>query len=298
MYWGSKPAYSTIVIRNVPAATQRLDIQDGQTQLALDISPADTTGLSSSLTVITAPTSDETELLMNANPRVSTLTANQDFRDAVKYGLDYKGLVALAGKGALRATGFVPVGVLGALPASDAPQTDLTRARAALAKVGVSNPTVELGYSSDFVTDGLGPAIFATKIQSDLNAIGITVKLVPALQSVALPKLMAGQEQMFFIPWLTDYPDPSDFNGFTVGPDGYLSTWMNLVPSVEPALAALSATAISAVQPADRSAAYQALARAMNAKGYSLFLAQPSRALVKAKSVDASFNPFTFVDFG
>src|SRR4029077_9448826 len=90
---------------NAPVATQRLDIQDGQAQMALDIPAIDVPSLNlSKVNVISAGSGDQSFLGMNASPAVSSLTANQDFRDAVRYGIDYKGLVALAGKGAVQST--------------------------------------------------------------------------------------------------------------------------------------------------------------------------------------------------
>ena len=47
-YWGPKPHYGTIILVNAPAATQSLNIQDGQAGLALDIGPQAVAGLDSS----------------------------------------------------------------------------------------------------------------------------------------------------------------------------------------------------------------------------------------------------------
>ena len=292
-YWGAKLTYSTVIVRNAPPATQSLDVQDGQAGLALDISPQVAAGLSSSVTVVTAPTLDNVLLYMNAK---SPVTSNQDFRDAVKFGLDYQGLVSLAGKGAIQSTGFVPVGSLGALPLSDAPQRDLAAAKAALALVGAANRTMTITYATDIHIDGILLSTFAAKIQSDLKEVGITVNLQAEPFTVLLPAAEAGKVQAWLSLNAADFPDPSDFLFFA--PGSYFAGWFKWITGMDPSIDTLFTAASSAIQPADRDAAYKALATAMNTKGYGLFLLQPGRAIVEAKSVHADVNVFTFVDLG
>jgi peptide/nickel transport system substrate-binding protein len=222
------------------------------------------------------------------------LSANQDFRNAVKYGLDYAGLLSLAGKGAIRDPGFIPVGSLGALPPADATQRDLATAKADLAKVGVANPTITLTYPSDLSTDGVVASTFATKIQADLGEVGITVKLAAQPVSVLLPAWMAGKLQMLLIVNSADYSDPSDFTFWT--PGGYVAGWFGWKAGMDPQIDTLVATANSAVQPVDRDAAFKALGTAINAKAYGDWILQPGRVLVEAKSIHATVNVFTAVD--
>jgi peptide/nickel transport system substrate-binding protein len=297
-YWGPKPVYSTVILRNVPAATQQLDIQDGQAQVAINISTQDAPSLDTSkVNVIAAPTADQYFVALNADPKVSKLSADANFREAVRYGLDYTGLVALAGKGAVQECGFVPQGLLGALPASECTKRDLTRAKAALAKVGVANPTIVLDYSTDYAQDGLLEQPFVTKIQSDLKEVGITVTLLGTPASINNPKAQSGKVAMWATWNAADYPDPSDFLNETPGAPSYAHD-MNWAAGMDTSLDALVTAASSATQPAAESSAYQALQRAMNDKGYFDFILQPGRILVTAKSVKADLNPFTYIDLG
>ena len=298
-YWGPKPAYSTVILRNAPPATQALDVQDGQAQLALDIpSEAAASIHSSAVNVISGPSSDQLYLIMNASPSVLPWAGDQNFRDAVRYGLDYQGLVALAGKGAMQMTGFIPAGLLGSLPAADAPHRDVTRAQGALAKVGAANPTITLEYATDSSLDGLTFAPFATKIQSDLKEVGITVNLQGEPHAISDARFAAGKIQVYLAFNNADYPDVADFTNFDLvvpGGDAESDHW---VQGMDPAIDALTAAALGATQAADRGAAYQALERAMNDKAYFDFILQPGRNLIGAKSVHATVNPFTYVDLG
>src|SRR6202012_3788296 len=39
-YWGPKPKFSTVIVRNVSAPAQLLDVQRGTNEIALDLSPS------------------------------------------------------------------------------------------------------------------------------------------------------------------------------------------------------------------------------------------------------------------
>jgi peptide/nickel transport system substrate-binding protein len=298
-YWGAKPAYSKVIMRNAPTATQRFDVQDGQAQLAIDISSQDAASLNASaVNVTTAPSADQLYLILNARPSVLPWVGDQNFRDAVRYALDYQGLVALAGKGTAQGTGFIPNGILGSLPSSSVPQRDLARARAALAQVGAVNPTFTLEYPTDVSLDGRALEPFATKIQSDLKDVGITVNLLGEPQAIWGARFQAGKVQSRIGYNNGDFPDPDAFVPINAVVPGSDTTQDNWVPGMDPSLDALTAAALAATTPADRAPAFQALEQAMNSKGYFDFILQPARTLVAAKSVHASINPFTTVDLG
>jgi peptide/nickel transport system substrate-binding protein len=298
-YWGPKPAYATIILRNAPTATQRFDVQDGQSQMAIDISAQDAASMpASAVSVATAPSADQLYLILNADPSVLRWTADQNFRDAVRYALDYKGLVSLAGKGTAQGTGFIPNGILGSLPLSDAPSQNLDLARADIAKVSPANPTFTLEYPTDVSLDGRALAPFATKVQNDLKGIGITVNLLGEPQAIWGARFQAGKVQARMGYNNGDYPDPGAFVPINAVVQGSDTTQDNWNPGMDPALDALTNAALAATTPTARDAAFQALENAMNAKGYFDFILQPARTLVVAKSVNAIVNPFTTVDFG
>ncbi len=79
-------------------------------------------------------------LFANNDPKVSTVTSNKQFQTAVRYALDYKSIVGLAGPGAIQAPGIIPSMFLGSLPQSATVKQDLAKAKAALAASGVGEP--------------------------------------------------------------------------------------------------------------------------------------------------------------
>ena len=76
-------------------------------------------------------------LFTNDNTKISKITSNPKFQEAVRYGIDYDGLVKLAGSGSVQAAGIIPSTFLGCLPAGQAVKRDVAKAKAALAASGL-----------------------------------------------------------------------------------------------------------------------------------------------------------------
>ncbi|HJY96748.1 MAG TPA: ABC transporter substrate-binding protein, partial [Streptosporangiaceae bacterium] len=113
-YWGPKPKYHEIVIRNVGASVQKLDVLKGESQIAVDLSPAQAQGMSG-VQIINGASPNLFFLLTNDNPKISKITSNPQFQQAVRDGIDYQSLVQLAGTGAVQAAGIIPSMFLGSL---------------------------------------------------------------------------------------------------------------------------------------------------------------------------------------
>ena len=87
-------------------------------------------------------------MFMHGDPQISSTTSNRRFRQAVRYALDYEGVLSVAGRGAIQAPGIVPSMILGALPKRTR-SSNLTKAKAELAASGVGTQRVTLEYPSD-----------------------------------------------------------------------------------------------------------------------------------------------------
>src|SRR5207247_5449998 len=85
-------------------------------------------------------------LFTNNNPSISAVTSNKQFQTAMRYALDYKSIVSVAGPGAIQAPGIIPSMFLGALPQKNAIKQDLPKAKAALAASGAGSQEVTLEY--------------------------------------------------------------------------------------------------------------------------------------------------------
>ena len=81
-YWGPKPAWSTIVIRNTAtAAIERLDVQRGTNEIAIDLDPSQAKGMTN-VQVHAGPSPNVMFLFTNDNPKISKISSNHDFQQA------------------------------------------------------------------------------------------------------------------------------------------------------------------------------------------------------------------------
>ena len=293
-YWGTKPKYEKIIVRNVQANVQKLNVLKGQSQIAVDLSPAQADGIGSSVQTISGASPNVFFLFTNNSSTISKITSNPDFQEAVRYGVDYDSLVTLAGKGAVQAQGIIPTMFLGAL-SSGGIKRDVTRAKAALAKSGLSNPTVTLSYPSDIQVNGLNFGDLAARVQANLKEIGITVNLAPSAVQTALDSYRGGKEEMGLWEWGPDYPDPSDYLNFL--PGQVVGKRANWLAGQSPALEALGKQAAGNIDNTSRGTQYQQIQTMMNQAGPIMPLIQPAQILVAANSLkNVKSNALWLVD--
>ncbi len=281
-YWGGAPHYKEIVIRNVEPSVQKLDVLRGESQIAVDLSPTQAAGMSG-VQIVNGASPNLFFVLSNDSKKVSTVSSNPDFQTAVRDGINYPSLVQLAGKGSVQAAGIIPTMFLGSLSAGQGASYNLTKAKAALAASGLGHPTVTMSYPSDLAVNGISFGDLAARVQQDLAAVGITVKLQGQSVQVALAGYRAGTEQMGLWYWGPDYPDPSDYLNFM--PNELVGLRAGWVKGSDPSLEALAAEAAVTTQDAARKALYQQIQESMNTNGPFMPLIQPAQLLVGATSV-------------
>jgi peptide/nickel transport system substrate-binding protein len=296
-YWGAKPKFSTVVVRNVPPATQLLDVQRGKNEISVDLSPTQATSLQSNgaVTVTETPSPNVFFVFANLNPKVSTTTANPHIQNAIRYALDYAGLRSIAGSGAVTPGGIVPSMFLGALKANSGPQTDLAKAKAEVAASGISNPTADVEFPTDFGSNGLQFQTLAVKVQSDLAKAGITVNLKGSPLTTSLATYRAGTEQMGIWYWGPDYPDPNDYLAFLPGETvGLRAGW---AAGSNGALEALGKKAAATVSPKARASAFQQIQHTLNQSGPFYPILQPGQVVVASKNItNDPFNALYWLD--
>ncbi|MEU0519185.1 ABC transporter substrate-binding protein [Streptosporangium sp. NPDC006007] len=295
-YWGpAKPVYDKVVIRNVEAATQKLNVSRGDSQVALNLSGDQVAGISGNLQVKKTASPNVLFLLANQDTSVSKVTSNPKFVEAMRKGVDYPGLLELAGEGAVQAPGVIPSMLLGALPPDQAARRDVEGAKAALKESGVTDPKVKLEYPSELTVNGLSFQPFAERIQANLKEVGITVDLAPAPIATALDNYRNGKEELGLWYWGPDYPDPSDYLTFLPGKlVGLRAGWK---AGADKGLEAAGEKAAVTIGDDARKQAYTDIQAKLNASGPFITLIQPSQNIVTAASVTGlEFHPVWTVD--
>jgi peptide/nickel transport system substrate-binding protein len=279
-YWRGSAALERIVIRHVPEpVTQALQVVRGDLDLATSIGQDQIAPLrrASSVTVKTSPAATTFYVLMNAAPDVGGPFANPKVQQAVRYALDYEGIMAIAGPGAVRLAGVIPTLMPGALDSKDAVKTDRAKARALVQESGLAPVRGKLSYASDQISWGIPIAILAQKIQADLAVVGITLDLDGLPIVTSLQQYRSGKNQFGVWGWAADYPDPSDFLVWAPGRVvGKRAGWL---PSAGPAaqkLAALADQAEAEVEPRKRIGLLQEFDRTLGQVGPFAPLFQPA----------------------
>ena len=294
-YTGTAPAYSRVVIQNVQSATQKINVQGGSADIALDLSGTQASGLSSGINVTSGPSANVIFLLLNQDTSVSPITANPDFVKAVKEALDYSDLVTLAGKGTLQAAGIVPSMLLGALGTGDALTQDVAAAKADLAKSGYNGQNIDLDFPNDITLNGLEFPLLAQRIQYQLKAVGINTTLGPAPVATELDKYRNGKEPIGLWYWGPDYPDPSDYLVFAPGDVvGLRAGW---AADAAPSITQLAATAAAGGTNEQRQTQFADFQKAMNESGPFVPLLQPGNNIAARSGVSGIvYNPVWTID--
>jgi peptide/nickel transport system substrate-binding protein len=277
------PTYTRVVIRNVEGATQKINVQGGDAQIALDLSGDQVNGLGSGVKVTSDPSANVIFLMLNQSPAVSRITSNPDFVKAVKASIDYQDLVSMAGAGTSQAAGVVPSMFLGALDKSDALRTDPAAAKAALAKSGYAGEKVTLSFPSDVTLNGIQFPTIAQRLQAQLKKTGINVDLAPAPVATELDAYRGGKETMGLWYWGPDYPDPSDYLVFT--PGNVLGLRAGWPKGADTTVSALATAAAAGGSDEERTSQFQDLQRALNNSGPFVPLLQPGNNIAAKSSV-------------
>ncbi|WP_187264955.1 ABC transporter substrate-binding protein [Homoserinibacter sp. GY 40078] len=295
-YWGEAPEYDRVVIRNATAETQLQDIQSGTAHVALDLGSDQLGALEGNDEIITSTSSSPTIffLFANANVDVSDVTATDDFREAMKYGLDRDALLELAGDGASVAYGIIPNTYLGALGEDAAVERDVDRASAAVARLG-GDVTVSLEYPNDISVAGINFGPVAERIAAQLAEVGITVELAPGPVATTLENYRNGTEEMGLWLWNPDYPDSADYLAF--GPGEIVGLRAGWAEGSDPALESVMDQVSTETDAATRETLYQDFQKLENEASVIVPLFQPAATVVATTAVgQVDFDPVFQLD--
>jgi peptide/nickel transport system substrate-binding protein len=297
-YWGAKkPAMKTVVVRNMVAPTQLVNISRGSHEIAIDLSSDQAQSLKgkSNLKVSLQPSTWVFWLFANDDSSVSSVTSNKNFQTAVRYALDYPSIVGVAGPGAIQAPGIIPSMFLGSLPQKDKVVHDLAKAKSALAASGIGNQSVTLEYPSDLTINGVPFTTLAQKVQANLQAAGINVTLSGSPTGTWLTNYRSGKMAFGLSLWGPDYPDPADYLAFTPGNlVGLRAGWPK---GSAPAIEKLAGQALVTTDSTKRKNLYQQIQRALNQRGPYFPLIQPTQVFVSTSDLaGATYNAEFLVD--
>jgi peptide/nickel transport system substrate-binding protein len=283
-YWGHKPAFGRVVVSNMDVQTQKLTMAKSPSDtVALDLAGNALSGLPSSLHQTGSPDTYY-QLRLDADPAISKVTSNRDWVQALRASLDYQGIAALFGKSGSPAAGMVPTAYAGALPAADAQQQDLAKAKSLLAASGVGGQTVKMLYPA-ITYVGVDLGTIAAKVQSDAAKAGIKIQLDPAPIASFLDQRNTNKVPFSFSPQSLDYPAAASIVADTL-PGGHTATAAGWTAErADPATVAAGKAVLAATSAADQVAALQKWQQLMIENGPYITMCYSSGTVVSSSNL-------------
>ncbi|MFG1495351.1 ABC transporter substrate-binding protein [Saccharospirillum sp. HFRX-1] len=229
-YFGGAPAMDSVIIRHVAeAATQRLLLEAGDVDMAMNLTPDQIAGMADNDEINTETYPQAAVHFLSFNQKDEALTS-ETLWEAARYLVDYKGMVDSFLNGQMQVhQAFWPAGFPGAV--EDTPYSyDPDRARQILEDAGVELPmtvTLDVINSAPF-TD------MAQALQATFAPVGINFDIIPGTGAQVITKYRARTHEAMLLYWGPDFMDPhSNAKAFSYNADNsddhYQSTttWRN-----------------------------------------------------------------------
>ena len=301
-HWRGASKLERVVIRNItePAA-QKLQLEKGDLDVATGLDQDQMRALRNApgVTSKSSPAATTFYILMNADPQIGGPFSNPKVQQAVRYALDYDGILALAGPGAVRMAGVIPVVFPGAADPRQAPRTDRDRARALLKEANLGEVKGALTYAVDSTIFGVQMNLLAQKVQADLAAVGIGITLNGLPRATALQLYRDGKNQLGAWSWAADYPDGQNFLVYAPGRTvGKRAGWLPEASADARELAQIAADAETERDPAKSAGLYRKLDERLAQSGPYAPLFQPAVPYAFRSNVQGvTFSSVWGVDF-
>src|SRR5262245_30548217 len=261
-YWRGPAKLAKVDARAVvSAATQKLMVENGDADVAVNITPDLTATMKNNknVKILLGQSLDNMYMGVTADPALNPAFAKKEVRQALRHAVDRAGLIKLAGGRAVIGPTMFSIGVLGLETQADAdklnPKFDVNLAKELLAKAGFPKGfSFPLKYFTGPSPVGITYEAVAQKVQSDLKKIGLDVQLVPLQYSVMITQYRAKTEVAVISYNNPDYIGPSDWSGQMV-----LHTFAPRLRWDDPKAKEMTRKADAELDPKRRSAMYKEL---------------------------------------
>jgi peptide/nickel transport system substrate-binding protein len=215
-YWGPKPKLKRVVWRQIPEeSSQRLLLESGDVDIARNLSADQLDGIRQKGGFMFTATAQNNNLYAGLNTKNQYL-ANPKVREALRYLVDYDGLVKTAlREGWIVNQTFLPNGVMGFID-SRPYKLDVTKSKALLAEAGYPNGfplTVNVASTQQQWMD------VAQSMQETFAKAGIQLKILASDQKTVITTYRARKHDIALLTWGIDYFDPNTNMAFVVNTD-------------------------------------------------------------------------------
>lgn len=289
-YTGPKPVLKRIIIRHVAeAGTQRLLLDQGDVDIARDLTPEDLRAMEGAADVSVLKALTPTLLYWgfnNANP----IFKDEKVRLAMHYLVDYDGLAktVMAYDGMPRAS-FVQLGAFGALDAKEGQpfKLDLDKAKQLLTEAGYPD-----GFEARMIIHSVPYATpIAQHVQQNAAKIGVKLSIEQMASAQLFSRVRGRDFETAMLSWRTSVPDAhGNASRQIYNPDNRLEAKATMYPSWRGSFYSEEVNkqvmdALFERDPAKRIEMYKKLQREMMEKGPVAYLFQIYEAAGVRKDV-------------
>jgi peptide/nickel transport system substrate-binding protein len=288
-YWKGPAKIAKIEARDVPSpATQKLQVENGDVDVALNVTPDLTAAMKNNknVRILVGQSLDNMYMGVTVDPALHPALAKKEVRQALRHAVDRAGIIKLTNGRAVIGPAVYPIGVLGLETQADAdrlnPKYDVNLAKELLAKAGFPNGfKYPLKYGTGASPAGITYESVAQKVQSDLKKIGVEVQLVPLEFSVMLTQYRAKTEIAVISYNQPDYIGASDFTGQMI-----LHTWAPRLHYDDPTAKDMAKKADAEIDAKRRSAMYKELLAYLVENGPYVNLVQGKAEVVVRPNIE------------
>lgn len=216
-YWQGAPKLQRIFWRHITEpATQRLQLEAGDVDIARNLSPDQIEGLQGSEGIAFTETAQGTNLYMGLNVANEHL-AKPEVREALRHLVDYQGMVDtfLRNQWVINQT-FLPRDILGYVDSK--PYTlDVEKAKGLLAEAGYPDGGFKLTVNVASTRSERMDA--AQSAQATFAEAGIELEILPSDARTALTTYRERKHDIYLGTWGVDYFDPASNDVFVINTD-------------------------------------------------------------------------------
>ncbi|WP_062560641.1 ABC transporter substrate-binding protein [Paracoccus aminovorans] len=203
-YWQGAPAMKRVIVRHVQeSSAQRLLLEQGDVDVARNLTPTDIEALSTSDKLVIGNEPRGRILYMGLNQK-DPILSNPAVVQAMRYLVDYKGIEDSFLKGQFKIhQNFLPEGYLGA--SDENPWTyDIEKAKKILTDAGVTSGTIKTT-----VRDMAEYSNVMQTLQASMAQVGLTLEIQQVTGAQSLDAYRARQVPIYVGEWGPDYADPN-----------------------------------------------------------------------------------------
>ena len=205
-YWQVKPTFQKVIIRGIQEPLEQMALLDqGKIDIAWNLQPEQAKRLKENPQIRISESLTSKIVHVNMNLEYTPL-AKAEVRDAIRFGIDYDGIINYILQGAaVKIQTIIPQGLFGYNPAMPYHQ-DPQKAKQLLAEAGYPD-----GFDLELKCLDFTPWVdMAMKIKSDLAGVGINVKIEPMNADNLYEAIVSKEFQLYMWDWVSDYFDPDN----------------------------------------------------------------------------------------